>query len=264
MRCLAVRQPYAWAIVAGAKDIENRSWTTDYRGPVIIQASSSKTEVSKLAKAHKLATERFAFSALIGVADLVDVVPLSPELEPNPSAWGPHCWRFANARIFREPITAKGKLNLYTLAPDLAEKARNAIESAHRVEIDEAARQWLAATNEVSAIERRSGHLESYVAVNDGASALRLAEAALSESRTADALIDLGRARFIADDNGGALAAFAEAIALDGENARAFHTRAVVYEMLAEIDYARAAELDAAYADGAGAENEHASDGDAQ
>jgi hypothetical protein len=29
---LSVRQPWAWLIVNGYKDVENRSWTTHYRG----------------------------------------------------------------------------------------------------------------------------------------------------------------------------------------------------------------------------------------
>jgi ASCH domain len=29
---LSVRQPWAWAIVSGYKDVENRSWPTNYRG----------------------------------------------------------------------------------------------------------------------------------------------------------------------------------------------------------------------------------------
>jgi hypothetical protein len=35
-RTLTVRQPWAWAIARGHKDIENRSWTTRYRGPIAI------------------------------------------------------------------------------------------------------------------------------------------------------------------------------------------------------------------------------------
>lgn len=40
-RCLSVRQPWAWAIVAGHKPIENRDWETDYRGPLVIHASKT-------------------------------------------------------------------------------------------------------------------------------------------------------------------------------------------------------------------------------
>jgi hypothetical protein len=41
MKVLVVRQPWAWLIVNGHKDIENRSWRTRYRGTLLIQASAS-------------------------------------------------------------------------------------------------------------------------------------------------------------------------------------------------------------------------------
>lgn len=40
MKALSVRQPWAWLIVNGYKDIENRSWNTKYRGMVLIHASA--------------------------------------------------------------------------------------------------------------------------------------------------------------------------------------------------------------------------------
>lgn len=38
MKCLSVRQPYAHYICAGLKTVENRTWTTKYRGRVLIHA----------------------------------------------------------------------------------------------------------------------------------------------------------------------------------------------------------------------------------
>ena len=41
LKVIVVRQPWAWLIVNGFKDIENRSWQTRYRGPLLIQASAN-------------------------------------------------------------------------------------------------------------------------------------------------------------------------------------------------------------------------------
>ena len=38
-RALSVRQPWAHLIISGVKDIENRTWFTNIRGPVLIHAS---------------------------------------------------------------------------------------------------------------------------------------------------------------------------------------------------------------------------------
>jgi hypothetical protein len=37
-KALSIMQPWAWLIVNGWKDIENRSWRTNYRGPLLIHA----------------------------------------------------------------------------------------------------------------------------------------------------------------------------------------------------------------------------------
>ena len=42
-KCLSVRQPWAWLIVHGHKPLENRSWATSYRGPLLIHAAKGMT-----------------------------------------------------------------------------------------------------------------------------------------------------------------------------------------------------------------------------
>jgi hypothetical protein len=41
MKALSVKQPWAWAIIHAGKDVENRTWTTNYRGPLLIHASKT-------------------------------------------------------------------------------------------------------------------------------------------------------------------------------------------------------------------------------
>ena len=42
-QALSIRQPWAWAIARAGKDMENRSWSTAYRGPVCIHAAAGMT-----------------------------------------------------------------------------------------------------------------------------------------------------------------------------------------------------------------------------
>lgn len=44
MKALSIRQPWAWLIVNGHKDIENRTWSTGTRGPILIHASKGMTQ----------------------------------------------------------------------------------------------------------------------------------------------------------------------------------------------------------------------------
>lgn len=43
MKAISIRQPWAWLIVHGAKVVENRSWATSYRGPLLIHAAKGCT-----------------------------------------------------------------------------------------------------------------------------------------------------------------------------------------------------------------------------
>lgn len=40
---LSIRQPWAWLIVHGYKDIENRNWHTSFRGNVLVHAGLTMT-----------------------------------------------------------------------------------------------------------------------------------------------------------------------------------------------------------------------------
>jgi hypothetical protein len=154
MRVLTVRQPWAWAIIHGGKDVENRvrNVAGSYRGPVAIHVSKSFEDVwplpSPLLAAHKLAREddglgwfeRGAYLAndaghIIGVVDLVGVhdsrvdgcgtrkgAAKLGELIPVCSEWAEpwaHHLVLANPRPLAEPILFRGALGLRTLPEDV-------------------------------------------------------------------------------------------------------------------------------------------------
>jgi len=37
-KALSIRQPWAWLVVNGIRDVDNRDWETKYRGPILIHA----------------------------------------------------------------------------------------------------------------------------------------------------------------------------------------------------------------------------------
>lgn len=43
MKVLSIKQPWAWLIIHGGKDIENRTWKTKYRGRFLVHASQGMT-----------------------------------------------------------------------------------------------------------------------------------------------------------------------------------------------------------------------------
>src|ERR1700751_1203203 len=98
MKILSIRQPWASLIVSGIKDVENRTWRTNYRGPVLVHASLRADDIPSV----DLVLYYGAFppsdqarGGIVGVVDIVDCV------RPYSSRWyAPGCWGFvlANAR----------------------------------------------------------------------------------------------------------------------------------------------------------------------
>src|SRR5215831_19333618 len=66
MKALSIRQPWAWAIIHGGKDIENRDWKPNnpgrrFRGQFLIHASKGMTEDEYedfIATAHEVSITR--------------------------------------------------------------------------------------------------------------------------------------------------------------------------------------------------------------
>lgn len=89
---LSVRQPWAWLIVNGWKNVENRDWRTSYRGSFLVHASKGMTrdeyEAAKLFIAA-CGFEGFTLpdfdslerGGIVGVATLLDCV------DEHPSEW---------------------------------------------------------------------------------------------------------------------------------------------------------------------------------
>jgi hypothetical protein len=84
---ISVRQPWAWAIVHLGKDIENRSWPTRLRGPVLIHASKGMTrgEYDDALETFEFARDHAALlvyppaaelerGGIVGQAEIVDCV----------------------------------------------------------------------------------------------------------------------------------------------------------------------------------------------
>lgn len=109
-RVLSIRQPYAELIVSGTKRVENRSWSTKYRGLVLIHAA--RQTATHGAHLHP-DTPRLARRGIVGVAELVDVVSGSDD----PWFSGPFGLVLENAR--RVPFASwRGTLALVAVPPD--------------------------------------------------------------------------------------------------------------------------------------------------
>jgi hypothetical protein len=115
VKVIVIRQPWAWLIVHGFKDIENRSWRTRYRGTLLIQASAGLPTKHALEDIRLLVRKRgvdlpevFERGGIVGMAQLDDCVTSSR------SKWfeGPVGWVLSKPK--RLPfIPLKGRLGLF-------------------------------------------------------------------------------------------------------------------------------------------------------
>ena len=126
MKALSIHQPWAWAILHAGKTVENRTWYTKYRGPLLIHTSKKKATYDREAKHdwlklygvvlppwHELPT-----GAIVGVVKLVDCLQAS-QVDPSPWVEGPVCWVLANPRSFSEPVPYRGAQGLFDVPDEL-------------------------------------------------------------------------------------------------------------------------------------------------
>ena len=125
MKAITIKQPWASLIVSGLKDIENRTWKTNFRGRVLIHAGMKadnhwSASVPVCNKVDKFLREiskggtdwsNYHFGAIIGSVEIVDCVQNHPSLWAENGVWN---WVLANPVMFDEPITGvKGKLSFW-------------------------------------------------------------------------------------------------------------------------------------------------------
>lgn len=131
MFALTVRQPWAWAIMHGGKNVENRTWNTRIRGRIAIHAGATFGTIERMdiqaireiyrqlgrdpdsvpypRPADDLPTAPYALGAIIGTADLVDCVTAFD----SPWFFGPHGFLLANREPLPRPIPYKGRQGFF-------------------------------------------------------------------------------------------------------------------------------------------------------
>lgn len=131
MKAITIKQPWASLICWVLKDIENRTWKTNFRGRVFVHAGAQwyenvknvptlftfwqGNEISRKDKNSRfmeaLLHKELPLSAIIGEVEIIDCV------ENHPSIWameGQFHWVLTNAIQYETPIPCKGALSFWT------------------------------------------------------------------------------------------------------------------------------------------------------
>lgn len=135
-RALTIRQPWASLVASGAKTLETRSWTTRYRGLLVVHAGASRTRDGEAAQLRMiragLVLGHLPRGCALGTVVLEDVFATGPELDaflPAPErplgdfSPGRYAWLLADPRPFLDPVPWRGAQGLWRYAGPLPLRA---------------------------------------------------------------------------------------------------------------------------------------------
>lgn len=118
MKAISIRQPWAWLITSGQKDIENRQWRTHTRGRVFVHAAKGMTRDDYLACEICCADipgvslppfKDLQRGGIVGTVEIVDCV----DQDASPWFFGEYGWVLKDAKPLPfQPC--KGALGFFT------------------------------------------------------------------------------------------------------------------------------------------------------
>jgi hypothetical protein len=134
MKALSIRQPWAWLILNAGKDVENRSWYTEFRGPVLLHASKGMTlneyedarnTLELIIPSHHLPMKHeLERGGIVGECEIVDCVDRSD------SPWFFGEWGFVLKNVKPLPFQpCKGQLGFFDVCGECKQPIRSGATS---------------------------------------------------------------------------------------------------------------------------------------
>jgi hypothetical protein len=127
MKAITIKQPWASLIMHCGKDVENRSWSTSFRGRVAIH-SSKKTNAYEWLSANVIAQQVDASIPLdlpngcvLGTVEIYNCVKFSD----SPWFMGDYGFLLREPRILTTPIPCNGELGFWQLPDEIAAQIEN-------------------------------------------------------------------------------------------------------------------------------------------
>jgi len=145
MKALTVCQPYADLILLPKTDsrfkrVENRTWPTRFRGPLLIHAGKSRDWLCENPRQpgyddYGFKLDEIVFGAIVGVVDVINSLPADqveqvyPQLKGHQHINGPWCIVMCNVRRFATPIPYKGAQGLFEVPAEVVAEQMAAVEA---------------------------------------------------------------------------------------------------------------------------------------
>ena len=128
---LTVCQPFASLIAAGHKFVENRTWPTSYRGPLLIHAGKSRKYLTCCDELPGDLPDPLPFGAIVADSELVECINLDAPVDhgaiermaavgitldeflDHEHTEGPWCWILRDVSPLPEPVPCSGRQQLW-------------------------------------------------------------------------------------------------------------------------------------------------------
>jgi len=115
MKALSIRQPWTWLIVQGYKDIENRTWSTKFRGEILVHAglrfdNEGYKKIMKTTDIKMPKKESFERGGIIGSIEIIDCITQSD----SPWFIGPYGFVLKNPQE-KNFVPCKGQLGFFNM-----------------------------------------------------------------------------------------------------------------------------------------------------
>jgi hypothetical protein len=129
MKAISIKQPWSFLLTNGYKDIENRKWSTSFRGPVLVHASKTfdhesiylvqdiLNELAEKGDFKVILPKKYEMGGIVGMFTITDVVTESD----NPWFFGPKGFVVRDARPL--PFTPlRGQLNFFEVSDEIVKQ----------------------------------------------------------------------------------------------------------------------------------------------
>lgn len=119
MKCLSIQQPWAWLIAEGHKDIENRVWSTNVRGWVLVHAGKQcdAEAVEKMLRRELPGGVRTAPGQMLTFGAIVGAMRIDACVQSSASEWffGPYGFVIGKAVALKQPEPVRGMLGFFNV-----------------------------------------------------------------------------------------------------------------------------------------------------
>lgn len=127
MPTVSIIQPWAGFILRGCKEVENRTWATKHRGPLLIHSSAKAMRIPQQYYEHAgldpsgvNTLPEFECGVILGVVELVDcrlaqgrAPTFWHDVNPDPEFRNRYWWELADPVLFERPLRKAGQLHIW-------------------------------------------------------------------------------------------------------------------------------------------------------